>query len=155
MDTNENYTATIEVSASPATSYDAVATKMGDWWTETVEGGLRRAGDTVKAIFPPDFGHWTFEAKTMEHGKAIEMVCIDAHHHVEGEPEEIDREWMGTRIVWEFEERGDKTLITLSHVGLTPQLKCWDICMDGWNFFFKQSLKDYLDGKTASPHSAT
>ena len=154
MGNSEHYTASIEVSASPEASFEAVAKQMNRWWTETVEGGLNRIGDTVTAIFPPDFGHWTFEAKVVDRYSVLEMVCIDAHHRVEGQPVEIDREWLGTRIVWRFAADGKKTRITLTHIGLTPQLKCWDICLDGWSFFFKESLKSFLNGEAATPHKA-
>lgn len=152
--TDNNYVASIKVSASIENSFDAVTTQMNLWWTETIEGELTSVGDTVKAVFPPDFGHWTFEATALDRGARIEMVCIDAHHHVEGLFKEIEQEWLGTRVIWEFIRVGKKTKITLTHHGLTPQLNCWGICLDGWNYFFKTSLRDFLNGDVASPHKA-
>lgn len=151
---DNNYVASIETSATPEACFEAVAKRMSKWWTETTEGELNKVDDRVKVIFPPDFGYWTFEAKSMEWGSVIEMVCIDAHHRVEGQPEAIDREWMGTTVVWQFARVGSKTRVTLTHRGLTPQLNCWGICLDGWNHFFKRSLADFLEGKPASPHRA-
>jgi len=148
----EDYFASIEVSATPDASFDAVATQMDQWWTETTEGALNKVGDTVTVIFPPDFGYWTFEAKVLERGSVLEMVCIDARHHVEGQPIEIDREWVGTRIEWRFVRSGDKTRVSLTHHGLSPHLNCWDICQDGWNYFFMHSLCRFLNGDGASPH---
>jgi len=151
---NPNYSASIEVSASPDACFEAVAKQMHLWWTETTEGNFNRVGDRVKAIFPPHFGFWEFEATKMDSPLCIEMTCIDAHHHVAGQPAEIDREWLGTRIAWAFEGSDGSTRVTLTHHGLTPELNCWDICQDGWNFFFTESLKSFLNGDAASPHRA-
>ena len=149
-----NYHETISVDATRVASFDAVATQMNLWWTTITDGRLDHVGDKVTARFPPNHGHWTFEATALDRGARIEMVCIDAHHKVEGQPKEIDKEWLGTKIIWAFDTVGDKTEITMTHDGLTPELICWGICLDGWNHFFKSSLKAYLDGKPPSPYSA-
>lgn len=147
-----NYQESIRVTASRDASFQAVATQMDKWWTETTDGGLARVGDKVTAHFPPDYGYWTFEALVVEKSSRLEMVCIDAHHKVEGQPKEIDQEWLGTKIIWAFEAIGDKTEITMTHNGLTPTLNCWEICLDGWNHFFKISLKAFLEDAKPSPH---
>ena len=152
-DPETHYQAQIQVAAPPDASFDAVATGMDKWWTTTTTGGLTAVGDRVTARFPPDYGFWTFEAATLEPGRRLEMICVEAHHKVEGQPKEIDQEWLGTRIVWAFDPAGEKTRITMTHEGLTPTLNCWDICLDGWNHFFKSSLKAYLDGGEPSPHA--
>lgn len=151
---SENYQEKILVSASREDSFHAVATQMDKWWTKTTSGAFEKVGDKLTARFPPDYGHWTFEASVMNQGNRLEMTCVDAHHKVDGQPKEIDQEWLGTSIIWQFETVGDKTEITMTHDGLTPTLNCWDICLDGWNHFFQNSLKAFLDGDQASPHSA-
>lgn len=152
-DLAENYQAKIRVLASQDASFHSIATQMDKWWTSTIEGGLERVGDKVTAHFPPDYGYWTFEASVLRKSSRLEMTCVDAHHKVEGQPEEIDQEWLGTKIIWELEIIGDETEITMTHVGLTPKLNCWGICLDGWDHFFKSSLKAHLDGAEASPHT--
>lgn len=151
----KNYEETIQVSASQEACFQAVATQMDKWWTRSTEGGLNGVGDKVTARFPPDYGFWTFEATSFERPNRIEMICTDAHHKVEGQPKEIDQEWLGTKIIWEFKTVGDKTEIKMRHDGLTPTLNCWGICLDGWNHFFKNSLKSFLCGEAPSPHVST
>ena len=151
----KNYDESIYVSAPQQACFQALATQMDKWWTLSTEGSLVKVGDKVTARFPPDYGFWTFEATAFERPHRIEMVCIDAHHKVEGQPEEIDQEWLGTRIIWNINPAGDKTEVRMIHDGLTPSLNCWAICLDGWNHFFKGSLKAFLNGKDPTPHSAT
>jgi hypothetical protein len=150
----QNYAASIDVAASPTRSFEAVATQMNAWWTKTTEGQIETVGDRVKVIFPPHFGFWTFEATMIERPNQIVMRCVDARHSVAGQPETIEQEWMGTLINWHFDETASGTRVLLTHDGLTPLLACWDICQDGWNQFFKGSLKAFLDGDAPSPHSA-
>lgn len=140
-----NYAAAIDVAASPTRSFDAVAKQMSQWWTRTTEGQIETVGDRVKVIFPPHFGFWTFEAVTIEPPHLISMRCVDARHSVEGQPETIEQEWLGTLVHWQFDALDSGTRICLTHDGLTPQLDCWEICQDGWDQFFKGSLKALLD----------
>lgn len=149
----QNYEEIINVPAPQRDCFQAVATQMDKWWTHTTDGGLEKVGDKVTAKFPPDYGFWTFEAIVFERLNRIEMICVDAHHKVDGQPEEIDQEWLGTKIIWNFRSVGDTTEIKMTHEGLTPKLNCWGICLDGWKHFFKRSLKAYLSGKDPYPHT--
>lgn len=155
VERSKNYQETIHVSAPQEACFQAVATQMGKWWTKSVEGGLGGVGDKVTTRFPPNYGFWTFKATSFERPGRIEMTCTDAHHKVECQPEEIDQEWLGIKIIWEFKTVGDKTEIKMTHDGLTPTLECWRICLDGWNHFFKNSLKLFLWGEEPSPHILT
>lgn len=150
-----DYRASITVAASKADAFHAVTKQMDQWWTTTTEGDLDQVGDKTTVRFLPDFGFWTFEAALVKSGERLEMLCVDAHHKVEGQPEEIDREWLGTTIIWDFSSVDGKTEVTMTHDGLTPELNCWDICLDGWDHFFKNSLKAFLNGEPPSPHSMT
>ncbi len=150
----KNYRDAIQVRASKDDCFQAIATQMDKWWTQSIEGDLTQVGDRVSAHFPPDYGFWTFEATGFERPHRIEMVCVKAHHKVQGQPEEIDQEWLGTKIIWDIATAGEMQEITMTHEGLTPKLNCWGICLDGWNHFFKSSLKAFLNGKEPSPHRA-
>lgn len=151
----KNYDESIHVSASQEACFQALATQMDKWWTQSTEGSLVKVGDTVTVRFPPDYGFWTFEAIALEGPHRIEVLCIDAHHKVDGQPKEIDQEWLGTRIIWNIKPAGEKTEVRMIHDGLTPSLKCWEICLDGWSHFFKGSLQAFLNGGDPTPHSAT
>ena len=151
----QDYRATISVTTSKAEAFHAVTSQMAQWWTTPTEGELAKVGDTATVRFLPEYGFWTFEATVVEPEERLEMLCVDAHHKVEGQPEAIDREWLGTRIIWEFKSFGDETEVSMINDGLPPELNCWGICLDGWDHFFKNSLKAFLNGESPSPHSVT
>ncbi|MEP2473303.1 MAG: SRPBCC domain-containing protein [Paracoccaceae bacterium] len=148
-----NYEKTIDVRATPDQVYRALTTEMNRWWTTQTEGSLISVGDKLKVDFPPNNGHWTFEATALSPGEIVELKCIDAHHVVAGQPAEIEKEWLGTRLRWQIAGYGGRSKVEFEHQGLTPKLHCYDICNEGWGYFFANSFAAYLNTGTGAPHS--
>jgi len=61
-------------------------------------------------------------------------------------------EWAGTTIVFELEPAGEGTTVHFRHVGLTPQLECFDMCHGGWTHYLA-SLVAYVDGGEGQPYT--
>ena len=152
--TRPDYSRAITVSADPAACFVAIARQMDQWWTRHTSGNLAAPGARLRVDFPPAFGFWRFEATSVTKDARIEAICTDASHTPPGQPASIEREWVGTRVIWEIVAKDTGTEITLTHHGLTPQLGCFGICIDGWDRFFAGSLKAYLDTGTGTPFSA-
>jgi len=149
--TGQNYQRTISVDASPEDAYRAPTTGCEHWWT-VGDNNFGRVGDRIKFTFPPNVSYWTFEAKKLEPNKTVELECVDAHHKITDRPDASETEWLGSRALWQIEPQGDKTTIHFVHKGLTPNLDCYDVCEAGWNLFFVDSLKAYLDSGVGKPH---
>lgn len=56
-------------------------------------------------------------------------------------------EWKDTRIVFEIVYGK----VTMSHMGLRPELECFNDCTNGWNFYLKESLYNYIQGRRGLP----
>lgn len=124
-----------------------------NWWTKP-DAPLIKLGDRAKFTFPPGKSYWTFEVTLLEPHERIEMTCVEAAHLHEGQPKEIELEWLGTKVIWEISLKGDETDIRIERVGLVPTLLCYDICEAGWDLFFVDSLKTYLNTGVGRPHNA-
>jgi hypothetical protein len=144
-----NYNKVIQTNAPMSAAYDALTTGVALWWTSEA-GSFEKVGDVAKFGFSGKNGYWTFKAIALESDR-IEWECVEALHIHEGKPKEIETEWLGTRTVWSMTETKGGTEVRLEHQGLTPDLLCYDICEAGWDMFFVDSLKAYLDTGTGKP----
>ncbi|MGZ2260204.1 hypothetical protein [Roseobacter sp. A03A-229] len=152
--TTQNYRKSIQVSAEAGAAFDAVTQHVDRWWTRP-DHPLRNLGDRAKFSFPPGVSYWTFELTQSDPPGFVEWTCVDALHVHDGQPKEIETEWLGTKLHWRITGTVGSTTIELEHAGLTPGLLCYDICEAGWDFFFLSSLKQYLDTGTGSPHAGS
>ncbi len=148
--TQNNYERTIKTTASGADAYAALTTGIAQWWTSDA-GSFEKLGDVAKFGFNGRRGYWTFKAKSLE-SDHIELECVEALHIHEGHPKEIETEWLGTRAIWDIRETAGGTEIHFVHDGLTPDLLCFEVCEAGWDMFFVDSLKAYLDTGTGKPY---
>ena len=146
---NANYTREIIVSSTPDEAYRALTSGFDKWWT-TDCNAISNVGDDITFRFGPTF--WVMRVNNLVPDSTVELECIEAHHVHEGLPSSIINEWEGTKLKWKILAQGDKTKITLVHEGLAPSLDCYDICQQGWDYFFVSSLKEYLDTGEGSPY---
>jgi hypothetical protein len=61
-------------------------------------------------------------------------------------------EWTGTDVVFEISEKGDKTALHFTHVGLMPSEECYTVCHDAWGFYIKTSLHDLIAKGNGEPN---
>jgi hypothetical protein len=54
-------------------------------------------------------------------------------------------EWTGTKIIFEISEKDDKTQLTFTHVGLTPEIECYDSCAPAWTQYVHNKLLPLLN----------
>lgn len=148
---SENYQSSITVSATPGVAYAALTQGFSLWWTQC-DAVFDKVGDRIKFCFPPNVSNWTFEAVRLVPNDLVELECIDAFHKIIEKPNASKTEWLGSRLIWKLLPEKDRTRIVFEHLGLSPKLDCYDVCEAGWDFFFMESLKLYLDTGHGTPH---
>lgn len=144
----DSYRREIIVSNTPSAAYKALTTEFNKWWT-TSTNPVMNVGETVTFKFDPTY--WTMRATELIPDKHVELECIEANHVDEGLPASFRSEWEGTKLKWTIQQCGDNTKITFVHDGLAPSLNCYEICEIGWDHFFVNSLKNYLNKGEGSP----
>lgn len=145
---NDSYTREIIVSSTPEAAYLALTTGFNKWWT-TGCNPISETGDKITFRFGPSY--WVMRVNNLIPDNYLELECLEAHHVHEGLPSSILNEWEGTRLKWEILEQGEKIKIVLVHEGLVPSLECYEVCEQGWDYFFVNSLKQYLDTGEGTP----
>ena len=61
--------------------------------------------------------------------------------------------WDGTDVVFEIADKGGKTELRFTHVGLTPDVECYDACRKGWTHYVRESLKRRIETGKGAPES--
>ncbi|BAP30683.1 activator of Hsp90 ATPase 1 family protein [Chryseobacterium sp. StRB126] len=143
-----NYTKTIEVKVAASKAYDALARQIQLWWTEMFEGASERTGD----VFTIRFGADIYKTMRVEEAIPDTKMIWDVEDSLIALPElKNQTEWIGTTIVWEIEQNRENTRIKVTHLGLSPDIECYDICSNGWEQFLG-SLKFFLETGKGTPY---
>jgi len=143
----ENYTANTIINATAHQSYKALTEDIPLWWTEMFQSSANNEGDS----FTVRFGEDVFKTIRVEELVANSKVVWFVEDSLINIPQlNNQKEWIDTSIVWEIEEKGNSILLRLTHIGLHPEIECYEICSMGWKQFI-DSLKSYLETGTGTP----
>ena len=134
----QDFTASILVKAIAHKAFQSI-NHVTAWWTENIEGSSEKLND----VFTIHFGEAFVTMKIVESvpDKKVAWNVTDCYLHWLADKEE----WKGTRIVFEISAEGDSTRIQFTHVGLEPQVECYDICVKGWDQYIKDSLAKLIN----------
>ena len=142
----QDYTSTITVNVSPQEAFEAISRITG-WWVTKVEGESLAVGD----VFTLPMNNTWVKLKVAEAvpGRRIVWDVVDSYlAWVEDKSE-----WTGTKIVWDITSDGAATTITMTHVGLMPEVECYDVCQAGWTHHVQESLKSLLTEGKGNPRT--
>lgn len=140
--TNKNYSAQLRVKTSDVRAFEALSTKLGDWWGDQ-DQPVRRSGN----VFTVSWGEPWYQFKVIEYVplEKITWECIDANQII-GNLEGVQKEWVGTQLHWTINELDkDEIELQFKHVGLVPEFICYDTCSNAWDKFISINLKAYLE----------
>lgn len=133
----QDYSADIGASVSAREAFEKIG-RVSEWWTKNVTGRSTRLGDTFTVRFGETFVDFEI-AELLLDKKVVWMVSDCNLHFVKDK-----KEWKGTRVVWELLSGAEKTIVRMTHRGLVRGIECYDNCVKGWNFYFRDSLLKLL-----------
>lgn len=61
-------------------------------------------------------------------------------------------EWVNTKVIFEIDQKDNKTQLRVTHDGLVPEYECYDICEKAWTQYIQQSLKDLINTGKGQPN---
>ncbi len=142
--TTPDFTATVMVDQTPVEAFEAIANVRG-WWTENFKGASKSLDDVFSVQFGETFVNFKI-VESVPEKKAVWLVTDCNLHWLTDK-----KEWKGTQVVWEVAPVGAATEIVMTHIGLVPEVECFENCRKGWDFFVRESLFKLLTEKKGLP----
>ena len=143
---SQSYTTTFTVDQTPGEAFDAINNVRG-WWSGNIEGNTDKLGD-----------EWTYRYKDIHYskqritefvpGKRVVWLVLDSYLNFI----EDKTEWNGTKVTFDVATKGDKTEVRFSHLGLTPEVECYDACSNAWGGYVNSSLRNLIAKGTGQPN---
>ncbi|HZX58472.1 MAG TPA: SRPBCC domain-containing protein [Mucilaginibacter sp.] len=140
----QNYQGSIAADFTPVEAFEAIG-RVNEWWARDIDGRTT----TLNDVFTVHFGetYVTFEITESVPNEKIAWHVTDCYL-----PWLKDKtEWTGTTVVFEISPSGDETQVTMTHIGLVPEVECYNGCEAGWNKYFKESLFKLLTEHAGVP----
>ncbi len=142
----KSFTTTFVVDQSPKAVFDAV-NDVRAWWSPAIEGKTDGLGEEF--VYTYKTLHRTRQ-KITEHVPEKKVVWRVVESHIDFVKDK--GEWNGTDIVFEIAPKGAKTELRFTHVGLSPEVECYDACRKGWTFYVQESLRKLIETGKGTPN---
>ncbi|WP_428231872.1 SRPBCC family protein [Flavobacterium sp.] len=138
-----NFTQTLTMSQTPQKVFEVIL-KVRKWWTgyhdETFTGMTEKLND-----------EFTFHAGNGAHYSKQKIVEIIPNQKVvwlitDSKLSFLEKtdEWTGTKVIFEISTQADKTKLTFTHEGLTPEVECYNSCTPAWTEYLQNKLLPLL-----------
>ncbi len=143
---DQNFTTSITVDQTPEEAFAAINNVRG-WWSEEIEGSTDKLGDEFTYRYK-DVHHCKMKLTEVISGKKVVWLVLDNYFNFT----EDKSEWKGTEITFEISEKGNKTQIRFTHLGLVPEYECFDICSNAWGSYMNGSLRSLITTGKGRPN---
>ncbi|AYL96705.1 SRPBCC family protein [Mucilaginibacter celer] len=129
---------------TPQQVFNAVTNVRG-WWSESLEGQSKQQGDEF--VYRHKDIHYSKHRLTeVIPDKKVVWVTTDSSINFVDDK----TEWNGTIIVFDIAENDGNTTLQFTHIGLVPQLACYEGCSGGWTYYLN-SLHELITTGEGTP----
>ena len=144
---NQDYTVSITVNATAREAFNRI-NKVSEWWTENLEGSSQKLDDEFTVRFG-EVHVSTQKLVEVVRDKKVVWLVTDSHLNFT----KNKHEWTGSKVVFEIVEKDNKTKIIFTHLGLVPEIECFDACSNAWGPYIKESLMNLINSGKGFPTS--
>jgi len=133
-----DFTTTLLVDQSPKEVFNAVNSPQ-NWWSGEIEGSSVKLNDEFTYRYKEIHFSKQRVVEMIPEQKVVWLVTDCCFKYTE----DIN-EWTGTKISFEITEQGGKTELRFSHIGLVPEIECFESCSGAWTQLVHQSLASLI-----------
>jgi hypothetical protein len=141
----QDYQVSITVDTPAREAFKSI-NNVSKWWTEDLEGSSQKLNDEFTVRFDNIHVSTQKLIEVIPDKKVVWLVTDSTLNFVKDK-----HEWSNTKISFEIVEKGGKTQINFTHIGLIPEVECYDNCSKGWNYYIKGSLFKLLTERKGTP----
>lgn len=129
------------IKSTPEKIYNALTTKEGiaRWWTVETEIGFK-VGDKNEFNFGKTY-HNIMKIVDLRTNKRVEWLC-----------EKGDKEWVGTKLIFEIEKQKTDSVLRFSHENWKEETDFFASCNYHWGYYLR-SLKIYCESGKGTPYT--
>jgi hypothetical protein len=143
---DQSFTVSLLVDQSPKEVFDAVNNVRG-WWSEQIDGATDQLNSEFKYHYK-DLHQCRMKITEMVPAKKVVWKVLDNYFSF---TKDKTGQWKDSRIVFEISEKDGRTELIFTHVGLTPDEECYNVCFDAWTGYITKSLKSLITTGTGNP----
>lgn len=144
--TTRNYTTTIVVDNSAATVFKAITNVRG-WWSEEIEGNTNELNEEWDYHYQ-DVHRCKMKTIALIPNKKIVWEVLDNYFSFTKDK----NEWKGNKIIFEINEKDNKTELQFTQEGLVPEYECYDVCQNAWDTYIQKSLYNLVTTGEGQPN---
>ena len=144
---NQSFTTTIVLDLSPHEVFKAI-TNVSGWWSEEIEGATEKVNDEFNYHYE-DIHRAKMRLIEVIPNKKVVWLVLDNQFKFTKDK----NEWKGNKIVFEISEKGKKTQLQFTQLGLVPEYECYDVCKEGWTNYIQNSLRGLITTGKGQPNA--
>jgi hypothetical protein len=154
----QDFTTTILVDQTPQQVFNAINNPRA-WWSEEIDGSTDKLTDVFNYHFE-DIHRCQLKVIELIPNKKAVWLVLD-NYFKPGIFEDVSHielinnkaEWVGTKISFDISEKDNKTQLRFTHLGLVPEYECFEVCVNGWTHYIRESLFALITTGKGQPNS--
>lgn len=140
-----NFATTLVIDQTPEDVFETI-NQVDRWWTENLIGHSNQLNDEFTVFFSDIHVSTQKVVELIPGQKIVWQITDSCLNHFANK-----QEWTGTRIQFEIAQKGDKTQLQFTHVGLVPAIECYQSCTKGWTYYIDGSLFNLFTAGRGTP----
>jgi hypothetical protein len=149
----QDFTTTILVDQTPQQVFNAINNPRA-WWSEEIEGSTDKLNDVFNYHFEEIHRCQLKVIELIPDKKAVWLVLDNQFKPgIFEDVSQLMSEWVGTKISFDISEKENKTQLLFTHLGLVPEYECFEVCVNGWTHYIRESLFALITTGKGQPNS--